>query len=131
MTDILSSENDSLTSEISSDDGNESGTDEDPVIILPAPKRRISTTFAKINNNFASTCTKHMEQHVHPTSGINQSHISELSVQPTFNTVNADNTSPFQPTFNTVNADNTYTFFNLQCSRTIQMNMINCIGQTI
>ena len=39
-----------------------------------------------------------MEQHVHLTSGFNQSHISELSVQPTFNTVNMDNTSPFQLT---------------------------------
>ena len=46
--DILSSEDDSLTSAISSDDGNESGTDEDPIIIPPSPKRRKSTTFDKI-----------------------------------------------------------------------------------
>ena len=60
--DILLSEDDSLTSEISSDDGNESGTDKDPVIIPPTPKRRKSTTFDKINkNNPVSTCTKCME----------------------------------------------------------------------
>ena len=64
--DILSSEDDSLTSEISLDDGNESGTDEDPVIIPPTPKRRKFSTFDKINKtNTVSTCTKCMEQHVH------------------------------------------------------------------
>ena len=43
--DILSSEDDSLTSEITSDE-NQSGTeDEDPVIILPSPKGRKNTTF--------------------------------------------------------------------------------------
>ena len=44
---ILSSQDDSLTSEISSDDGNESGTDEDPVIILPTQKRRKNSTLIK------------------------------------------------------------------------------------
>ena len=114
---ILSSEDDSLTSEISSDDGNESGTDEDPVIILPTLKRRKSTIFDKINkNNPVSTCTKHMEQHVHSTSGISQSHISELSVQPTFNTVNMDNTSPFQLT---VQPDHTDEHDKLHCSNNL------------
>ena len=59
----------------------------------------------KNNDNTASTSTKHVEQHVQLTSGTNQSHISELSVQPTFNTVNTDNTSPSELT---VQPDSTY-----------------------
>ena len=53
----------------------------------------------------SATSTKHVKQHVQPTSGINQSHISELSGQPTFNTVNVDNTSPSELT---VEPDSTY-----------------------
>ena len=104
--DLLSSEDDSLTSEIGSDDGNESGTDEDAVIVLPTLKRRKSNTFDKTNKkNPVSTCTKCVEQHAHLTSGINQSHISELSVRPIFNAVNADSTSPLQ---HTVQPDDTH-----------------------
>ena len=103
---LLSSEDDSLTSEISSDNENESGTDEDAVIIPPSPKRRKRSTCGERNKkNVVSTCTKRVEQHVHRTSGINKSHISQLSVRPTFNTVNADSTSPLQ---HTVRPDDTH-----------------------
>ena len=93
-------EDESLSSEITSSNENQSGTeDEDALIIPPSPKRRKNNNFDRKNNdNTPSTSTKHVNQHVKQTSGINQSHISELSVQPTFNTLNADNTSPLQCT---------------------------------
>ena len=79
--DILSSEDDSLTSEITSSDENQSGTeDEDPVIIPPSPKGRKNNNFHSTNNDSTvTTSTKCVKQHVQLTSVINQSHISELS----------------------------------------------------
>ena len=58
--DILSSKDESLSSDITSSEETESSTeDEELIIILPTPKRRKINDFVRNNNeNSVSTCTK-------------------------------------------------------------------------
>ena len=100
--DIVSSEDESVISRISSSDESESGREnEDISVIPPTPKKRKINECVKINNSkMFTTCTKHLHQHVQGASGSNQSNSStcDLSVQPSLNTVSTDNTSHYQVT---------------------------------
>ena len=105
--DIVSlSEDESVISRITSSDESESGSENESVsIIPPTPKKRKINEFVKINNsNIATTCTKHVHQHVQGASGpsgTNQSNgsLCDFSEQHTLNTVSTmDNTSYYQVT---------------------------------
>ena len=100
--DIVSSEDESVISSITSSEEYESGSEnEDISVIPPTPKKRKINEFVKINNSkMFTTCTKHVHQHVQGASGSNQSNssICDLSAQPSLNTVSTDNTSPYQVT---------------------------------
>ena len=98
--DIVSSEDESVSSRITSSDESESGSDNDDVLVIPpTPKKRKMNQFVPINNSKSvPTCTKRVNQHVQGASGTNQSNICDLSQQPSLNTVSADNTSHYQIT---------------------------------
>ena len=100
--DIVSSEDESVISSISSSDESESGSEnEDISVIPPTPKKRKINEFVEISNSkMFTTCTKHVHQHVQGASGSNQSNsgICDLSAQHSLNTVSTDNTSPHQVT---------------------------------
>ena len=91
--DTVSFEDQSLSSGIRSSDKTESSSDNKVVaVILPTPKKRKINKFVQINNsNSVTTCTKLVKQHVQQASGSNQSHIRDLSEQPSLNTVSTNN----------------------------------------
>ena len=64
--DIVSSEDESLSSGITSSDETESGSEnEDVSVILPTPKKRKINEFVQSNNTKClTTCTKIVKQHV-------------------------------------------------------------------
>ena len=95
--DIVSSEDESVILCITSSDKSESGSENEDVSV----KKRKMNQFVPINNSkIFTTCTKCVHQHVQGASGSNQSNTSicDLSQQPSFNTVSADNTSPYHVT---------------------------------
>ena len=100
--DIVSSEDESVISHISSSDESESGSEnEDISVIPPTLKKRKINECVKINNSkIFTTCTKCLHQHVQGASGSNQSNTStcDLSAQPSLNTFSTDNTSHYQVT---------------------------------
>ena len=100
--DIVSSEDESVISHITSSDESESGSEnEDVSVIPPTPKKRKMNQFVPINNSkIFTTCTKCVHQYVQLASSSNQSNtgICDLSEQPSLNTVSSDNTSPYHVT---------------------------------
>ena len=95
--DIVSSEDESVISHISSSDESENCSEnEDILVIPPTPKKRKMNECVRIDNSkMFTTCTKRLHQHVQGASGSNQSNTStcDLSAQPSSNTVSTDNTS--------------------------------------